>query len=86
VYSSNPVKTTQENVYIKGLVDGSIVKITDLAGNLVWESKANGGMITWNLNTLYNKRVSEGIYIVYASTSDAQQKAVAKIMVVNNDK
>ena len=82
----NPVKTTQESVYIKGLVDGSIVKITDLAGNLVWESKANGGMITWNLNTLYNKRVSEGIYIVYASTSDAQQKAVAKIMVVNNDK
>jgi hypothetical protein len=43
-------------------------------------------MITWNLNTLYNKRVSEGIYIVYASTSDAQQKAVTKIMVVNNDK
>lgn len=79
----NPVKRTDENVYIKGLVDGSIVKITDLAGNLVWEGKSTGGMITWNLYTLYNKRVTDGIYIVYASTSDAQQKAVAKIMVLN---
>ncbi|GAB4450454.1 MAG: hypothetical protein OHK0036_09150 [Bacteroidia bacterium] len=79
----NPVKRTDENVYIKGLVDGSIVKITDLAGNLIWESKSQGGMVTWNLNTLYNKRVTDGIYIVYASTSDAQQKVVAKIMVLN---
>lgn len=79
----NPVKRTDENVYIKGLVDGSIVKITDLAGNLIWESKSQGGMVTWNLNTLYNKRVTDGIYVVYASTSDAQQKVVTKIMVLN---
>lgn len=79
----NPVKRTDENVYIKGLIDGSMIKITDLAGNLIWEGKSSGGMITWNLQTLYNKRVTDGIYVVYASTSDAQQKAVAKIMVIN---
>ncbi|GAB4204774.1 MAG: hypothetical protein Fur0023_12940 [Bacteroidia bacterium] len=80
----NPVKYSDENVYIKGLIDGSIIKITDLSGNLVWEGKSTGGMITWNLNTLYNKRVTDGIYIVYASTPDAQQKAVSKIMVLSN--
>lgn len=79
----NPVKRTDESVYIKGLIDGSIVKITDLAGNLVWEGKSTGGMISWNLQSLYNKRVTNGIYIVYASTSDAQQKVVTKIMVLN---
>ena len=79
----NPVKRSDENVYIKGLIDGSIVKITDLVGNLVWEGKSTGGMITWNLHTLYNKRVSDGIYIVYATTPDAQQKALTKIMVLN---
>lgn len=82
----NPVKNSDENVYIKGLVDGSIVKITDLSGNLIWEGKSSGGMITWNLNTLYNRRVTEGIYVVYASTSDAQQKAVTKIMVMDSQK
>lgn len=82
----NPVKNTDENVYIKGLIDGSIVKITDLSGNLIWEGKSKGGMITWNLHTLYNTRVKEGIYIVYASTADAQKKAVTKIMVLNGTK
>ncbi|MCX8125457.1 MAG: T9SS type A sorting domain-containing protein, partial [Spirochaetes bacterium] len=80
----NPVKYSNENVYIKGLIDGSIAKITDLAGHLVWEGKSNGGMITWNLQSLFNKRVTEGIYIVYATTSDGQQKAVSKIMVINS--
>ncbi|GIV27839.1 MAG: hypothetical protein KatS3mg027_1653 [Bacteroidia bacterium] len=79
----NPVKRSNDNIYIKGLIDGSIVKITDIAGNLVWEGKSTGGMITWNLQNLYNQKVNEGIYIVYTSTPDAQQKAVAKIMVVN---
>lgn len=82
----NPVKYSDENVYIKGLIDGSVIKITDLSGNLVWEGKSTGGMVTWNLNTLYNKRVTDGIYIVYASTPDVQQKAVSKIMVLSNSK
>ncbi len=79
----NPVKQTDENVYIKGLIDGSIIKITDIAGNTVWEGKSTGGMITWNLHNLYNKRITDGIYIVYASTPDAQEKIVTKIMVLN---
>ncbi len=79
----NPVKRTHENVYIKGLKDGSIVKITDLAGNLIWEGKSTGGMITWNLYNLYNQKVSDGIYIVYTTTTDASEKVVAKIAVIN---
>ncbi len=79
----NPANRNTENIYIKGLIDGTIIKITDIAGNIVWEGKSAGGMITWNMYNLYNKKVTNGIYVVYASTSDNQQRAVTKIMILN---
>jgi hypothetical protein len=49
----NPIRPSMNKVaYIKGLVDESIVKITDVAGNLVWETKSEGGQVEWNLSNL----------------------------------
>ena len=80
----NPVKPNyQGTVLIRGLVDNSIVKIADESGNMVWEAKSNGGQIEWPITTFANNRVSSGVYIVYASTTTADLKAVAKILVVN---
>jgi hypothetical protein len=80
----NPVKPNYSGtVLIKGLVDNSIVKITDVAGNLVWEIKSNGGQVEWPINNLSNERVSAGVYLVYCTTSDAEQRALTKILVIN---
>lgn len=80
----NPVRPNyQGTVLVRGLVDNSSVKIADESGNLVWETKSNGGQIEWNLNSFSGNRVKSGVYIVYASTSTADQKAVTKILVVN---
>lgn len=79
----NPARPGTNNVYIKGLIDETILKITDVNGNVVWETKSEGGQVEWNLRTLNGKRVNSGVYLVYAATADGAQKAVTKILVIN---
>lgn len=80
----NPVKPGyQGNVLIRGLMDGAIVKITDVSGNMVWETKAKGGQIAWPVATLSGSRVTSGVYVVYASTIMGEYRALTKILVVN---
>src|SRR5690606_31127972 len=64
----NPVRPEYTgDIAIRGLVNDAIVKITDIAGNLVFEAKANGGMITWNGLNFRGKRAATGVYLVYSS-------------------
>jgi hypothetical protein len=80
----NPVKPEYAGpVMIKGLVNKSVLKITDIAGNLVYETTVEGGQVVWDTKTISGKKVSSGIYLVMCGTSDASLKAVAKIMVIN---
>jgi len=80
----NPVKPNYTgSVLVRGLVDKSVVKITDVSGNLVWETKSDGGQIEWPVTTLSGARVTSGVYIVYAATTDGEQKALTKVLVVN---
>lgn len=80
----NPVKPNYfGSVFIKGLVDNSVVKITDESGNLVWEAKSTGGQIEWPVKTLSGNRVTSGVYLVYAATTNGELKALTKVLVVN---
>jgi hypothetical protein len=80
----NPVKPSYSGpVMIKGLVNKSVLKITDIAGNLVYETTAEGGQVIWDSKTISGKKVSSGVYLVMCGTSDASLKAVAKIMIIN---
>lgn len=80
----NPVKPGfNGHVFVRGLVDNSVVKITDESGNLVWETKSQGGQIEWPVKTLSGNRVATGVYIVYAQTTTAELKALTKVLVVN---
>ena len=80
----NPVKPNyQGTVFVRGLIDNSVVKIVDESGNLVWETKSQGGQIEWPLKNLSSNRVSSGVYIVYAATTNGEQRAVSKVLVIN---
>lgn len=80
----NPVRPGYSGtVLIRGLVDNSIVKITDASGNVVWETKSHGGQVEWNVSTFSGNKVDSGVYLVYATTPTAEQKTVTKILVVN---
>jgi hypothetical protein len=70
-------------ISIVGLVENSVVKITDSAGNLVYETFAKGGMATWDGTRRGGERVSTGIYIAVCVSKDGKHHAATKILVVN---
>ena len=79
----NPVDSNfMGTVAIDGLYTDAIVKITDIRGHLVWQSRANGGTATWNARQLNGNRVSTGIYLVFATSEDGSERHVGKIAVV----
>ena len=80
----NPVR---ENYYgvitIDGLAFESNVKITDVSGNLVFETNSNGGTAVWNGKDANNKRVGTGVYLVFSSDKYGDEKAVGKILFIH---
>lgn len=70
-------------VGISGLVTDAIVKITDVSGKLVWQSKANGGSASWNVRDYSGRRAATGIYLVFCIAQDGTESMVGKIAVVN---
>lgn len=82
----NPVRPDYYgHVTIKGLMDGSLVKILDASGGLVRElGRSEGGMMLWDLTNMGGHRVPTGVYYVATSTSgDSSEANVAKILVMN---
>lgn len=80
----NPVKPEYQGlIAIRGLVNDANVKITDISGNLVYETKANGGFATWNGLNFKGKRAATGVYLIYSTNSDATEQWVGKILFIN---
>ena len=80
----NPVRPNfLGNVVIRGLQQKTRVKITDIAGNLVYDTISQGGSISWNLRSFSGARVRSGIYLIFITTKDGLDSAVKKLMVIN---
>jgi hypothetical protein len=79
----NPVRETyQGNVTITGLLRNTRVKITDVSGNLVYESISDGGQASWDLKTYNGERVATGVYLVFCASEDGSEACVTKMLVV----
>jgi ligand-binding sensor domain-containing protein len=73
-------------IAIKGLMRDSNVKITDLNGRLVYETKALGGQAIWDGNDYNGVRASTGVYLVFSAnenTSLSPDAVVTKILLVD---
>lgn len=70
-------------ISVKGLVRNANVKITDINGNLVWETIAEGGQAVWNGQDLFGRRPSTGVYLVFSTNDDGEETMVTKIMFIN---
>ncbi|MCS6973095.1 MAG: T9SS type A sorting domain-containing protein [Cyclobacteriaceae bacterium] len=80
----NPVPETFTGwVGISGLTEESTVRITDLAGRLIWQSKSNGGTAAWNVRDYGGQRPPTGIYLVFAITADGKETLVGKLALIN---
>ena len=80
----NPVRPDYDGVIgIKGLVANSEVKITDITGNVIYETMSQGRTATWDGKSLNGKKAQTGVYLVFSVNSDGSEKEVTKILFVN---
>jgi len=80
----NPVRESYYgNISINGLAYESNVKISDVSGNLVFETTSNGGMAIWNGTDSNNNRVGTGVYLIFCADKYGNEKAVGKILFIH---
>jgi len=70
-------------ITIQGIRYNSDVKITDIAGNLVYKTSSNGGTATWNRKTLTGEPVATGVYLIWTAANEGKGRNVGKVLVVN---
>jgi hypothetical protein len=80
----NPIRHDYHGpITIRGLVANADVKIADVAGNVVYHTKANGGEAIWNGNNTAGERAQTGVYIVYITNEDGTQTCTTKMLFAN---
>ncbi len=79
----NPVRPGfAGNVTIDGLTANANVKITDIEGNLVFETTSEGGSVLWDTSAFGNYKVASGVYMVLITTDDQLETKVSKVMII----
>lgn len=79
----NPVRPEyQGTVKIAGLLDKANVKITDIEGNLVYETISEGGTIEWDTTAFGKHKVASGVYMIFISAQDGIETKVKKVMII----
>jgi hypothetical protein len=84
----NPVEPGFDGLLsVRGLVADAWIKITDASGALVYQTKADGGQVSWNLRDPSGRRVRSGVYLVHSVAFDSfdlsAQTVVAKAVVIS---
>lgn len=79
----NPVQiSNNEQITIQGLVENSIVKITDITGRIISEKNALGGTVIWNGYDVNGSPAQTGIYLIYAVSEDGEESFVGKFALI----
>jgi hypothetical protein len=79
----NPVRPTYSGtVKVAGLIDKANVKITDIEGNLVFETTSEGGTIEWDTTAFGRYKVASGVYMIFISSQDGSETKVKKVMII----
>jgi len=79
----NPVRPEYiGTVKISGLTDKATIKISDIEGNLVYETISEGGTIEWDTTAFGKYKVASGVYMIFISAKDGVETKVKKVMIV----
>lgn len=83
----NPVRPEYDGpIAIKGLARDSNVKITDINGRLIYETRALGGQAIWDGKDYNGRKAASGVYLVWASGTETLEKPdaiVTKILFIH---
>jgi ligand-binding sensor domain-containing protein len=79
----NPVRPGfNGDVKISGLMSDVNVKITDIEGNLVYETTSEGGTVLWDTTAFGKYKVASGVYMIFIASDDGTETKVKKVMIV----
>ena len=79
----NPVRPEYEGtVKISGLLNKATIKITDIEGNLVYETTSEGGTVEWDTTAFGKHKVASGVYMIFISAQDGVETKVKKVMII----
>jgi Two component regulator propeller len=79
----NPVKPGYTgNVTIEGLAQDAEIRITDAAGMLIYQTKANGGTATWPCTRLDGTKPNSGVLYIFGMNTDGSETAMGKFIFV----
>lgn len=78
----NPIRPEfNDIVKFKGFTHDCTVKITDITGKLVYETKSLGGIATWN-RECFTGSLKSGIYLIWATDKDGMESVVTKVLLM----
>jgi hypothetical protein len=68
---------------IRGVVANGNVKITDVAGNIVYEAVAYGGQAIWYGQNFKGEKVQTGVYLIFSTDDAGENTCMTKLLLVN---
>jgi hypothetical protein len=84
----NPVRPGYEGtISIRGLGRDATVKITDINGVLVYQTKALGGQANWDGRDYSGRKAAPGVYLVFSTSQlsfESSESYVTKFLIVGD--
>lgn len=80
----NPVPPQYNGqIAIRGLADNTLIKITELNGRLVYQTRSLGGQAVWNGRDYVGNKIASGVYLVLARDGKGNENMVTKIVITS---
>ena len=70
------------SIAIRGLTNNALVKITNLYGALVYQTRALGGQAIWDGKNTNGTKVASGVYLIICRDDSGIEKIATKITIV----
>jgi hypothetical protein len=67
---------------IKGLPENSFVKITELNGKLVYQTRSLGGQAVWDGKNYKGQRIATGVYLILITDEGKKENAAVKLVFI----
>ena len=63
------------------MVKDTDVRITDISGNIVYQTTSLGGQAVWDGKDFNGRKVQTGVYMIFNGSPEGDKKAAAKILI-----
>jgi hypothetical protein len=68
---------------IRGVVNNAFIKITELDGRLVYQTRALGGQAVWDGRNYRGQKISSGVYLVLVTDENGKKNGGGRIVFLN---